>query len=803
MIEILKQTIRMKSGLVNQLLVFAAVFIVLLGELIGAMNLATTYNTMPGLMMLLIRLMLFGLGSLVLYYGMGQVNQTDEATGSSLMPFLLNSVILLGACHLMVETSVRLLVFDLGLVWLLAGVLYGISLLAIGIGALCLWLVATNEPGGSQVDRYMLRALRLYFQNNDLLTFSLLTVFITSIFIIFLELIFWPAIIQLDHTPLLILFYKTASNACILSASILWLTKGTMIILGDESHYEAQGNSPFGFIIAGLFLVVIIAVNMPNRPQLVEDEYNEIVAQAEVYRAEGQLYLTGNAYKKAYAMTKAYKAYLMEREVVKDNEATDEQKNRVRNEANTLFREAYDFYPNGAMIYYLDGLRTMEENPGAAMNAFTSAKTYDPSLYQADLMKLKLAKEMNQEDLIDEMVQELLVSGIHTGESNMNTFGLRRIERALEAVEAYEETALENITTIAYDYYNNQLYPEAMAELQVIVQILPKDMVTNYLIAMTDLELKADNKTYTTAIEAAETILNEYPGEAWAQDLYAGVTLRAGNQAVMDEALKEAYRRAPNDMDVAEQYAYSLLKKNYSASYFEVTEEAEAVVDQVLAQDQDRWFANYCKGLICVYKGDYEVAIKHFNHFQAQIIEDPSLFSIYDELYNTYVMKYARRMTMDPLAVEVLNTSEMVDGFTYNYTMAAFGTMSHEVDIMATIDYLDKAIAFNPRFSKPYYMLGNAYMEYGYHKSQPEFYGEAVSYYDRSIQIFEEDPYAWFAIGHAYRKQERYEEAMGAFQKTLTYMPAEDHQTDHFGVSIHSHYQIAELERLIAEKEGN
>lgn len=183
-------------------------------------------------------------------------------------------------------------------------------------------------------------------------------------------------------------------------------------------------------------------------------------------------------------------------------------------------------------------------------------------------------------------------------------------------------------------------------------------------------------------------------------------------------------------------------------------------------------------------------------------MEEEDLFSFYDELYNTYVIKYARRMAMDGKAKEVLSSGGSADAFTYHYIMGAFGTMSNEVDTLGTIDHLTLAIEYNPSFSKLYYMIGNAYMEYGYHQNHPESYVLAEDYYKKSIRIFSNDPYAWFALGHSYKKQERYEEAMGAFQKTLTLMPAQDHQSDHFGVSIHSTYQIRELEDILASKEG-
>ncbi len=804
MIGILKQIFLMKSGPVNRLLGFAAFFTILLGGVFGALYLAATLKVLSGAASVVIQIAAYLAGGVVLYYAIIRLRTDDsqDASKNSLIPFLLNFLVGLFFAFLMRGSAQVLMQFGLDLIFYLNIILMLVGIFGIGVSALSAWLIANNSAGRHQMHLYLFKSLSLYFGKIKFLIISFFVILVTALAVVIVDDILWPNFQALNFTPLLLIFYKTTATACIMAAAILFLMKAAYVIHADNIIYEPEGRSLVGFVLSGLILVGIIYVSFPKMTNLVEEEYSRIISQAEQYREEGKLYLCGNAYKKAYALTKAYNGYLMEIQVAKDKDATDEQKNRIRNEANTLFREAYEFYPNAGLIYYLDGLRILEENQGAAINAFSSAKQYEPDLYQADLLVLELANAMNHEELMHQTADSLIQSEVYSKEPILNALSSRKIEAALESVAVYQQVAMENITTIAYDYYDNQLYNEAMGELQAIKEILPKDIVTNYLIAMTDLALKADNKTYTTAIEAAETILNEYPDEAWAQDLYTGVTLRAGNQAVMDEALKEAYDRNPDDLDVAEQYAYALLRKNYSSSYYDVTEEAETVVDRILEKDGERWFANYCKALIELYKAAYDSSINYFNRFNSLIIEDRDLFSIQDELYNIYVLKYARRMAMDQQAAEVLNGSDSVTGFAYNYIMGAFGTMSNQIDNMGTIDYLKRAVAFNPNFSKPYYMIGNAYIEYGYRNSELQSYLEAEQYYDRSIQIFEEDPYAWFAMGHCYKKQERYEEAKGAFQKTLSYMPAQDHQSDHFGVSIHSTLQITEIERILAEQEG-
>ena len=99
--------------------------------------------------------------------------------------------------------------------------------------------------------------------------------------------------------------------------------------------------------------------------------------------------------------------------------------------------------------------------------------------------------------------------------------------------------------------------------------------------------------------------------------------------------------------------------------------------------------------------------------------------------------------------------------------------------------------------------MGNLYFKQGHRDSNGEYIKKAEALYRKSLSILENDPYTWFALGHFLKRQERYEEALGAFQKTLSYMPYEDHETDHFGVSVHSTYQIQEIRDLIERNGGD
>jgi len=801
----MKQVIQIKPGRMNQLLGFFAVFIMLMSEFIGALYLTMLNKTIPIVIYVILHVMGYIVGGYLLYFAivklakMTDVNSVGGNMRSGFV-FVMNIFLGVGGAVCLNYALPKVLVLQRDSQFFIALGVMVVGVILLGIFGVTAWLIARNDVQSSQYFQCFFKGIGLFFTNPTYGLTNAISILSIGSIIVYLERMVWPSLFLTKFSPLLVVFYKSITSAALLGMVALFLVRVMVVLYSDKAVFQAEKKSPLGFILAGLCFVGVFVTILPKSDYGVVAEYETIIATAEAFRTEDNLYLCGNAYKKAYALIKAYNGYLLDMQVQKDKKATPEQITRVKGEADALFRQAYDFYPNSGKIYYLDALRNAEKSPESAVAILENAKKYDPNFSEINLLILSLTREADQMDIKKSEAKSLITKGVYIDLGNLNSMSFKDIEKNLETIDEYTQVCLENITTIAYDYYNNQLYSEAMVELQGIKEILPKDIVTNYLIAMTDLELKADNKVYTTAVEAAQTILSQYPDEKWAQDLYSGVTLRAGNQNVMDVVLEESYQKNPNDLDIAEQYAFSILKKNYNSAYYEVTQQAEVVIDKILEKDSERWFAIYCKSLIELYKGEYESSISHINAFSDLIVEDKSLFSIYDELYNIYVYKYAKRMTIEVLAAESLNNSEHIDAFTFHYIMGAYSTMLSDFD--ATITHLNEAIKYNPSFSKLYYMMGNAHMEYGYRNADPASYVIAEEFYTKSIQIFESDPYAWFALGHAYKNQQRLEEALSAFQKTLTFMPAEDHQSDYFGVSIHSTYQIAEIQGILSTKEA-
>jgi hypothetical protein len=58
--------------------------------------------------------------------------------------------------------------------------------------------------------------------------------------------------------------------------------------------------------------------------------------------------------------------------------------------------------------------------------------------------------------------------------------------------------------------------------------------------------------------------------------------MRANNQEILEGSLQKSYQKNPNNADIAEQYAYSLLKNNSNFSYTDSAKQAEVIIDGVL-----------------------------------------------------------------------------------------------------------------------------------------------------------------------------------------------------------------------------
>ena len=613
----------------------------------------------------------------------------------------------------------------------------------------------------------------------------------------------WSFLKSTSLSPMLSYFYRGSLVSCFAAFVLIIMFKSIISVYAASTFIPIHKNPLPGYIVLLVFILGMIYNIFPaGSPVLmeIEREYGRMIAVAEEYRNDDRLYLCGSEYKAAYALTQAIQGYLTSRQAAKDKDLSETEKSEHLAKAEQFFRTAYGFWPDGGLVYYLDAMRQVETNPLNSITLLEKASTLDPDFKDSYFLQLGLNKQNNMKDKATGISDLLVKNEAFTQPDTIGNLSSGAIKNLIERYKEYEKLCLENITTSAVFYYENQLYKEAMDELTMLVQVIPDDLVVNYMLAVTDLEIKADNKPYTVALEASQKIMKLYPGEEWAEDFATGIAMRAGNQGILESSLQEAYGKNPENLDIAEQYAYSILKKNYDFNYTDAAKQAEEIVDGIISKDSSRWFALYSKAVIQLFKREYESSLDNFEKFAGIISEDPELHGIYDDFYNLYVLKYKQLMITEAKATEAIASREVTNPFLYNYTYGAFLWRNSDYD--NSEKYLNTAISLMPDLSKPYFLLGNIYFEKAGLNNLADYYLKAEEQYRKALTIFPEDPYAWFSLGHVLKKTNRLEEALGAFQKTLSYMPAEDHATDHYGISIHSTYQVQEIKELLKSKEA-
>jgi tetratricopeptide (TPR) repeat protein len=694
------------------------------------------------------------------------------------------------------------------------------------------WMIADRRAGIGKYPCLILHSIRQCFKHPVYLLIMLILWTFATAASIFLYSWLWKFISGSSMSALLSSFYPGAMVCCIIGSALtfsLKLAKAAFTeampsyavpadvstgmpgnpsedLSGKSAILPAgAGNTAAGGIVTLLLISAAVFCVLPRTGNVVDQINSSItmhVNQAEQYRDKENLYLCGAEYKKAFALTQAMQSYLYNLELYRDKNLSDERKTELTNLSTQSMATAYEFYQNSSEILYLDGMRSLNQpNLGDAIAKMEKAAAIKPVFQVVGTSLLDLYGKNQDKLKTGEVIDNLIENGNMEQPGALDKISTAASKKLLLEYAESSKTYMENITAIALDYYENQLYPEALNILTQIQKYSPDAIEVNYLIAMTDLELKTDSKRYDVAIEACRKILAQYPEEAWAKDLLTSVTIRAGNQEAMDQTIQAAWQENPDNLDTAEQYAYSLLRKTGSYDFTETDKAAEAVIDVVLKKSEDRWFALYCKALTDLKKRSFETSVSAFEKFSDLIEGDETLFAQYDDMYNQYILKYSYMMKINtPGAADYINTKETVNPFLYQYILGAYYWSTK--DFENGKKHMEAAIDLHPELSKPYFLLGDVYFEEGFRKKNNDHYLSAETNYRKALSIFQEDPYAWFSLGHVLKNMSRYEEALGAFQKTLSYMPAEDHSSDHFGVSVHAALQVQELKAMLDKKGG-
>lgn len=769
-----------------------------------------TLKAMPALLPPALDLAGFLLASVFLYFLLLAIfNQLEENTATvrtdiralfgCVLLFLLNYMIY-GICANYVVPYYVSINFSLGLLnsgpwFIFYGVMSLILLMVLLIALIASIMCVAEQQSGFRPLRSLQTALIFFLKHAVSLIF-----YGVAGALLFFALKYLGAFI-LDRLPIPALLAYLYQGALAVSlgefcyVSLAAIICGKVLPTGRPGAVQA-GNA--GWLAPALLFAVILAagayfnfLQTPSLASVVDRAIADDARLAEQYANDGQYDLSGYYYKRSYVHSQAMIGYLKALIISRDPSFTGDAKGKAQQEVAGIFYDAYQANPTSGFYYYLNDLSLQNLNQtGGQIANMEMASEYLPGFPNPLLDLLELYSKNHDRPNTAKTFDRLVKQGAFTACNLPGRASLSGLNDLYKKYEQVSQASMKRLPVTAMFYYENRMYDEASAELNVLSKAMPDEPSVNYLLAMVDLQMNQDNKQYDVAQKAADKIYSAFPGQKWAVDFKTLVASRSGNNAEYQQVLQQSYENNPGDADIAEQYAYSLMKDNASFSMTEADQKAEQILDQVVQQDDTRWFAYYCKAVLDLKKPDYAGSLDNLAKFSSNIINEPDLLPYYDDFYYLYVLKYETYASV-PAAAAALDGIKSSDPFAYNYIYGAY--YWSKKDFANATACLQACIDLNNTLSKPYFLLGNVYFEHGYLSHAPEDYTTALAEYKTALSIFNDDPYCWFALGHVYKDMNRLQDALGAFQKALYNMPHEDHNQDHFGVSIHSQMQIDEI----------
>ena len=518
----------------------------------------------------------------------------------------------------------------------------------------------------------------------------------------------------------------------------------------------------------------------------------------ELYRVQNKLDLSGYHYSRGYALAQGAAAFVKLQEAFSDPSFSQDEKNKAIQQYDTFINTIVKTQPSLGVLYYLQAQRYMLTGQTAeSIKNLETAREFFPELPNSAYQLLAGYDSAEAGSAKSRLVMDDIIGAqLFRAWRSLEDISLKDLELFRKQLERMALQCVKKAPVLAIEYYDHKLYPEALAVLKELQPELPDNLLINYLISITDLELKQDGKVYSDALDAAKRIAEKYPDEKWAQQYRVSLANKAHDAVLSEELVKQLYAQYPEDNSIAEQYAYILIQKNSSNNWTASDQSAEEVIDKVLSQDGSRWYAYFAKTILDLRKLNYSDGLKHLSEFKRLASAQPGIAHTFDKDYNLITLRYSKLMSAAEAvsALEELKTSDMD---TYNYIYGTYYWYQRDFD--KAEPFLEAFVAVDSTLSRPWFLLGNVYFERGLHDARPDELAEAVTYYKKALDIYPEDPFCWFSLAHTYKRMDKPEEALGAFQKVLFYMPAEDHKDDYWGISAHSQGEVAELKNILSK----
>lgn len=571
-----------------------------------------------------------------------------------------------------------------------------------------------------------------------------------------------------------------------------------------EIHSAASRKSvPRPLITAAALLALSAGILLIPRD---ENIYTQLAKHAEEHRRQAdalseteEVSEQGRQYRKAAVTYGAMSEFMAGESVRYDKRMDEAEKKKKMDEYSGRIQKLFTLEDQNTILQYLNGVRLF--NSGDIGQAAVSMKNAYEQLSDFACVRfdyLKTCVETKDALSLQAVTEDIIRSGEFSCKPLIESPKAYLTEKSRNEVQQLFLHNLALSTGIAQDYYENKLYTEAQVELDKLFVYLPENDFVDRLMALVDLELKADGKPYDTALKAAERLKNRYPEDKEMLLFCASVEWSAHSREQALATMLDCQMRFPQDIQVAENYLSMLFESIGTNKMNDFDRQSEIMADRTLEIAPDSWFSYWVKACLLLKQMNFPAALQNLVAFSKILEPYGELRQDYDDYIYRFAYEYAAYFKK-PEAVAALEAIREECSFAYCYIQ---GIYSLNVDQYEQADnYMSQIIKNSGEFAKVRFTLGSIAYEQSIATQQPDLYKKAEAEYKASLLICPENAYCWFSLGLLYDRMKEYELSLGAMRKASALLPYLDHRSDSKGVSYHSAKLVKQLEKYLADAE--
>lgn len=571
---------------------------------------------------------------------------------------------------------------------------------------------------------------------------------------------------------------------------------GRKILFGTENKIkEASTKSsslpvPVFAIVVLLMCVIMTFMLVPpfaNSADVVIAEskihIQKAVAAGNLGLAQMQIY----EYDLAYSKVLSLKAYLEGLKYLKTQDQNDLNASVAdMNTAGSLSAK------NPYVPYFSGQLKLLNKDYGGAVNSFRTTLRYSEGLTQAWLGLLEAYKQSNQKEKAAEAIKVAVAEGIYYDSyADLPKMSEGKLDKYIERLEEMEAELGPNMVYKAYEKTKYRDGQGAYNDLVALQQKYTNNALVGYYTAKAANFYKNEQSNYGTIIKSVESFIRLTSGEFSQSEeinraLFAAQSYIGANDfASAQRELAEANNKYPEDISIAEQYAFTLYK---DAKY----DEALKILEKMPKDTAADYKSIYLTAVCLAGKQDVAGSLANMEQLVKALGKEPDKLQLLDECLYSYSLVFSKTFSAGSAyeELEKYNANKLL----YNYVLAIKGWKEHNAENSNT--YIAKVLEVDDNLGYALYIMGVNYYEDTVRNSRTDF-SKAESYYLKSLENIPDHAEGYFALAHCYKKWGKNLEALRAFRKVVDLMPYEDHRLDPYGITVHAIGEISGLSQIV------